>query len=370
MFYVRILDGGPLRDYVLFATFATCSVCTKDQAYGLYVLMPVPIVVEIWRRNRRAALTRPLVRALTDRRLWIAAATAALLFALIFNVALNPDGFKAHMQFITGSGRVPFRVFEPTFAGRWQLFLLTLELTEQSLGWPFSIVVLSGLAVAFVTPETRRIACWLLVPAVSYYLTFINVIVYNYDRFMLPVCLILALFGGLALDALTAPREGRAWRLPAAAGVFAYTLLYAGAVDYLMIRDSRYHVERWLKANIGPAQVVGTSGQREYIPTLDGFIHTDIPDLETLARVRPAFMLFNADYGHAVPRDSDWGRLIQGLERQTAGYTLVARFREPLPWAWLPGMHRDLVGPRRERLVFTTVRNINPTIEVFAPIAK
>jgi len=30
-------------------------------------------------------------------------------------------------------------------------------------------------------------------------------------------------------------------------------------------------------------------------------------------------------------------------------------------------MHRDLTGPRHERLVFTTVRNINPTIEVYAP---
>ena len=81
-------------------------------------------------------------------------------------------------------------------------------------------------------------------------------------------------------------------------------------------------------------------------------------------------MLLNADYGHAVPHDSDWGRLIAGLEHQTAGYTLVARFREPLPWAWLPRMHHDLTGPRRERLVFTTVRNINPTIEVFAPAGK
>lgn len=369
VFYVRILQGGPLRDYVLFAVFAACSVCTKDQAYGLYVLMPLPILAEIWRANRQRGVARPLVRALVDRRIWFAAATAAVLFALIFNVALNPEGFRAHMQFITGGGSVPFRVFEPTFAGRWQLFLLTLDLTEQSLGWPFTVIVLAGLAVAILTPATRRMACWLLVPAVSYYFTFINVIVYNYDRFMLPVCLILALFGGLALEELTAPRDWRAWRFAAAAGVFAYTLLYAGTVDYLMMRDSRYQVERWLRERIGPGQIVGTAGQREYIPTLDGFTHTDIPDLDALARVHPAYMLYNADYGRAVARDSDWGQMIQRLEHGTAGYTLVARFRAPLPWGWLPGLHRDLTGPRRERIVFTTVRNINPTIEVYAPIA-
>jgi hypothetical protein len=370
VYYVRVLKGGPLRDYVLFAVFATCSVCTKDQAYGLFALMPIPIVLEIWQTNRRERRSGALLRAVFDRRIWFAAATSAVLFAAIQNVLFDWDGFVSHVRFITGSGSVPFRVFEPTFSGRWQLFLLTLDLIQQALGWPFAIVVLTGLVVAIAGEDTRRTAFWLLVPIVSYYLTFINVIVYNYDRFMLPVCLVLALFGGLALQALAEPREWRAWRIAAIAAVFGYTLLYAGAVDYLMIRDSRYEVDRWLKARIGPGQVVGFTGQREYNPTLGGLNHVDIPDMATLERTHPAYMLFNADYGRALPRDSDWGKMIQQLEHGTAGYTLVARFREPLPWGWLPGLHRDLTGLRRERVVFTTVRNINPTIEVFAADAK
>lgn len=359
-------QAGALRDYVLFAAFATCSVCTKDQAYGLYVLASVPIVLEIWRANRRDDRPRPFLRALTDRRLWLAAVTSIVLFAAIQNLLFDWDGFVAHVRFITGSGSGPFRVFDPTPAGRWQLFLLTLDLTEQAVGWPFAIAILSGLTIALANADTRRAAIWLLVPVASYYLTFVDVILYNYDRFMLPACVVLAIFGGLAFDAFTAPVERRAWRTAGAASVFAYSLLYAGTVDYLMIRDSRYDVDRWLKARVGPSQVVGTVGQREYIPTLDGIRHVDVPDVGTLVRVHPAYMLFNADYGRAVPRDSDWGKMIQQLERGTAGYTLVARFREPVPWGWLPGMHRDLTGPRRERIVFTTVRNINPTIEVFA----
>jgi 4-amino-4-deoxy-L-arabinose transferase-like glycosyltransferase len=370
VYYVRVLKGGPLRDYVLFATYATCSVCTKDQAYGLYVLAPIPIVVEIWRTNRRDRQPRALLRAATDRRVWIAAAISVVLFAAIQNLIFDWDGFMSHVQFITGGGSANFRVFEPTFAGRRQLFMLTLDLTEQALGWPFAVAVLSGLAIALATPNTRRTAVWLLVPVVSYYLTFIDVILYNYDRFMLPVCLVLALFGGLAFARLTTPRDRRVWALAGAAAVFVYTLLYAGAVDYLMIHDSRYEVDRWLQAHAAPPDVMGTTGQREYIPNLVGLNHADIPDLDTLSRVHPAYMLFNVDYGRAVPRDSDWGKMMQQLEHGTAGYTLVARFREPLPWAWLPGMHRDLTGPRRERIVFTTVRNINPTIEVFAADRK
>ncbi|HEX6463549.1 MAG TPA: glycosyltransferase family 39 protein [Vicinamibacterales bacterium] len=367
VYYVRILQGGTRRDYVLFAAFATFSVCTKDQAYGLYLLMPVPIVVEIWRANRSANRPRAFLRALIDPRLWIAAATSAVLFALIHNMLFNWNGFMQHVRFITGDGSAPYRVFEPTLAGRWKLFLLTLDLTQQSLGWPFSIAALYGLVYAIVRPETRRLSLWLLVPVVSYYFSFIDVIVYNYDRFMLPVCLILALFGGVTFDELTAPRDMRTWRVALASAVFAYTLFYAGAVDYLMIHDSRYHAERWLRAHVGPGQIVGTSGTREYIPNLDGLSHTDVPNLETLDRVRPAFVLFNADYGRAVPRETGWGQLIAALQQGTAGYKLVARFRDPLPWAWLPGMHRDLVGPRSEHMVFTTVRNINPTIEVYAP---
>jgi 4-amino-4-deoxy-L-arabinose transferase-like glycosyltransferase len=371
VYYLRVLKGGPLRDYVLFATYATCSVCTKDQAYGLYLLAPIPIVVEIWRTNRRIQQPRAWLHAVTDRRVWIAAAISVVLFAALQNLIFDWDGFKAHVGFITGGGSANFRVFEPTFAGRRQLLMLTLDLTEQALGWPFAIAVLSGLAIALAHPETRRAAVWLVVPIVSYYLTFIDVIMYNYDRFMLPVCLVLALFGGLAFDRLTATRKQRARAaLAAAAALFAYTLLYAGAVDYLMIRDSRYQVDRWLKAHARPSDVVGTTGQREYIPNLVGLNHADIPDLETLNRVRPAYMLFNVDYGRAVPPDSDWGKMMQRLEQGTAGYTLVARFREPLPWVWLPGMHRDLTGTRRERIVFTTVRNINPTIEVFAADRK
>ena len=75
--------------------------------------------------------------------------------------------------------------------------------------------------------------------------------------------------------------------------------------------------------------------------------------------------MLNADYGHAVPPDTEWGRLIAGLARDALGYRLVGRFRHASPWPWLPGGHPDLVGARQETIVFSTLRNINPTIEIF-----
>jgi hypothetical protein len=43
----------------------------------------------------------------------------------------------------------------------------------------------------------------------------------------------------------------------------------------------------------------------------------------------------------------------------------VGRFRHASPWPWLPGGHPDLMGARQDSIVFSTLRNINPTIEIF-----
>jgi hypothetical protein len=180
------------------------------------------------------------------------------------------------------------------------------------------------------------------------------------------MCFILAIFGGLAFDRLLSSRSRvRAWGITAAAGVFAYTLLYAGTVDVLMIEDSRYDVERWMRANIGPNDLVGVAGLREYLPRLDTFHVEEIATVADLRQEHPEYMVLDADYARAVPPDTEWGQMIAALEQHTGGYRLVGRYRTASPWPWLPGGHPDLVGLRLETLVFSTLRNINPTIEIF-----
>ena len=216
VFYLQLLETGRRRDYVLFAATATLSVCTKDQAYGLYLLAPFVIVEQIWRVERQAGMPRAWLRALADRRIVAAAVTAGVLFALCHNLVFNADGFMEHVRFITGPGSGAYRVYEPTLAGHLELLRATIHLIEISMGWPFFVAGAIGLALAIATPRLRRMAIWLLVPVVSYYLGFINVILYNYDRFVLPMCFVLAIFGGLACDrllALAARRRLRSrWR--------------------------------------------------------------------------------------------------------------------------------------------------------------
>jgi hypothetical protein len=366
VFYMRLLDAGRLRDYLWFAMTATLSVCTKDQAYGLYLLPPLVIVEQLWRTHRAAAVARPFWRAVSDRRLWAAAFLSAFVFALCQNLAFNAGGFVEHVRFIVGPGSGAYQVYEATAAGRLALLVETLRLIQISMGWPLVLAGASGLVIALADGRQRRAALWLVVPALSYYLGFINVILYNYDRFVIPICFVLAIFGGLTFDRLlsAAPPARRVGAI-ATAVVFAYTLLYSATVDVLMVGDSRYEAEAWMHAHAARHDIVAVSGLHEYLPRLDDFSLEEIATIEELKQEHPAFVVMNADYGHAVPPDTAWGQMIAGLERESLGYRRVCRFRRPSPWPWLPAAHPDLVGARHEAIVFSTLRNINPTIDIY-----
>jgi hypothetical protein len=180
------------------------------------------------------------------------------------------------------------------------------------------------------------------------------------------MCFVLAVFGGLAFDRLlSAAWLGRRWKAAALAVAFAYSVLYAATVDVLMIQDSRYEAERWMAAHVKPTDLIGVSGLHEYLPRLDDYQLEEIATLAELRQEYPEFVVLNADYASAVPPATAWGEMIAALEHDTAGYRRVERFRRTAPWPWLPFGHPDLVGARQETVVFSTLRNINPTIDIF-----
>ena len=365
LFYLRLLQESRLRDYVLFGTTATLAFCTKDQAYALYLTAPLFIVVELWRQNRRDGRSRPLARALVDRRIAAAALAAVTTFAVVCNLFFNYSGYATHIRSITDAA-AQYRVFEPTSAGRWQLLVLTVQLVQASMGWPMFLASVAGVFIGFLTPRDRRTTVWLTAAIPAYYLGLINVVLYNYDRFMLPVCVVLSVFGGLALDRLLSHGVTNVrWRQVLVAGAFAYSFLYAATVDVLMIADSRYTVERWMTGHIDRETVVGAMGPHEYLPPLEDYHVTDIATVDELQIERPRYFVLNADYVRAADRGSEFARLADGVQSGKLGYFLSFRYRRTTPLSLLPGGHPDLVGDRRETAVFSILRNINPTIEVF-----
>jgi hypothetical protein len=368
VFYLRVLESLRLTDFLLFASAATLSVCTKDQAYGLYALMPVPIVYQIWRLNRCHGARRPLLRACFDRRLWAAALCAAVLFALSHNLLFNLDGFRSHVRYIVGPGSEDYRVFDQTLGGHVALLRLTAWLLQQSFGWPITIAAAAGVIIALASRTHRSAAVWLLVPAISYYVGFLDVVLYAYDRFVLPICFVLAPFAGLACDRVLSIARGRMERRWIAAGIaaaFAYTVFYAATVDVLMTGDSRYSAERWLAAHVQESDLVAYDFGFEYLPRMDALNIREVHSIAELLESRPAVYVLNMDYARAIPRDSPTGALIDALEAGRVGYHRAAVFRRAAPWPWLPWSHHDLTGPRHEARVSTILRNVNPTIALF-----
>ena len=132
-----------------------------------------------------------------------------------------------------------------------------------------------------------------------------------------------------------------------------------------MLRDSRYTVEDWLAAHVGSGEVVGFVFPLQYYPRLERFNNTEITSVAQLQQDMPAYYVLNADYARAERPDSQIGQLIAGLQNGQLGYGLVFRYRQPVPWPWLPGAPRDLVGDRNERPITSVLRHINPRYEIF-----
>jgi hypothetical protein len=367
VFYVRLVDAFSLRDAVLFGACGVLSICTKDQAYGLYLLSPFPVLSTLWESKRARGVQRPLAAALCDWRLTAAGVTTVALFLAIHNVPFNARGFASHVRDIVGPGSEGYRIVDRSTAGQLTLLGLTLRLDQMSWGWPFLVASIAGMVMAILVRTTRRTAVALLLMIVSYYLGFIDVILYNYDRYLLPVCIVQALFGGLALDRLLAwsAARGRAWSRAAIGGAFAYTLLYAGTIDVLMVRDSRYTAERWLVAHAGSDRLVATIFPLVDLPRLNDLRAQDLGSVELIRERAPSYFVLNADYARAVPPNTPLARLISGFQHGTLGYRRAFSYRTPNPWPWLPGAHYDLVGPRLETQVFSSLRHINPTIEIY-----
>jgi hypothetical protein len=208
---------------------------------------------------------------------------------------------------------------------------------------------------------------------ISYYLSFVNVILYDYDRFVLPMTLILSMFGGYAVDRfMSVGGRMRTLRAAAVGAMFAYSILYAATIDALMLRDSRALVRRWASERLSPDEAIAISGPRELEPDFT-VPYYEVSTRADLERLQPAYYVLSADYARAAPPETEWGQLVAALQSGEAGYTLVARVRCAPPWPWLPDSHPELAGARPIAPggnALSVLRDINPTIEIYARGSK
>jgi hypothetical protein len=350
LFYVRILKRHRLRDYLFFAAAAAAAVCTKDQAYGLYTLLPLPLVYGLYRHEFRArGPVAGLARAAVDRRVLGAGLTAAVLFAVFQDILFDRQRFAIHLRLLLGPMSEDYQDFPNTTAGHAELLALFLKQIAFALNYALAAACVLGLGLAIYRAAARktdatqkREALLLLavfVSVVSYYVTFLNLILFTFDRYVLPVAMVLALFAGYLLGELVRPRA-RADRPGMAAivgrvapavviAVVVYSALYAASIDFRLLADTRYGVEDYVAAHARRPDSVVAVGRRKHIPRFrwlpwDRAIRSHGRVFENLA---PEYVAVNVtDFRHE--REQEIYRMLASGE---LGYRLVfSRQSKPL----------------------------------------
>ena len=120
---------------------------------------------------------------------------------------------------------------------------------------------------------------------------------------MLPLALILAVFGGvLASRMLRAAPRLRILGLAVLIAVFAHGFLYSLNGDLALMNDSRYLAESWIRENVEKTARIQVFSTDTYLPRLDylGYPSLPIPEEpvgpELLREIRPDFVILSSKY--------------------------------------------------------------------------
>jgi len=356
---LRFLRTRGIGDVLVSAAAATLSVATKDQAYALYVLLPPLVVATVLEARRNEGRDASLAACLRDERIVLPFLSALLIFASAHNLVWNAPGFAEHLRLITGDAVRDYRMFAKSLSGEWQLAKLTGRLSVFVLGEPAALLALAGLIVAWRARERRLLVT--LLPILSSHLFFLAIVLYAYDRFLLPHALVLSLFAARAFATLGGWLRGLA-----VAAVIALGLLRCISLDLLLESDARYTVERWFETSVPRTSRIAMLGPLEYMPRLHGFNWKQRSELlRAVEGMRPEFVVVNVDYA-ARAEDPRARELYAKLASGEAGYELALSERTRLDW---PFRLDEYVRSRGDALP-TNLDKINPEIRVYRRVAR
>lgn len=358
LFYIRILKYQRFSDYLLFAFTAVTSICTKDQAYGFYVLTSSFIILNYYFCRKRDKATLGLIK---ERRIIVSLLLGIVLFCLYHNFIFNWSGFVEHVKLIVGprSNNSYDLWTDNNFLAHWDLFRQVSRDILFSFGLPMLIVCLLGLLTSIFNYRQNSQLLFLLIPGVSYYIFFLSIILYSRDRFLLPICIILSFFGGKFIADVFKQRDYFIKAVFVAA-IFIYTFFYSFSVNNLMVQDTRYSFEEWLVKNVDKNSFILSLGIRPYLPRFRMLNYKsrewkeskEIPNLD-----EEKFDYIVTTSGYTIDRfeqNSQEYQFFEKLNNGQLGYTLLLDYHRTPRWNLL-----NFQG------VKTTLNKINPEIKIF-----
>ena len=359
LFFARLFSGAPKPShFYCFTLSGVAAICTKDQAYGFYVLPGIYLLIAGLLGPRGAVRGWP---AIPSRRvLGIMACIAVVGFAVLHNLPFNISGFREHIRLIAGPGSAGYAMFPNTPRGHIQMLATSVSQLGQALSWP--VLGLVAIALGSAIANRAYAVLWLLFPCVSYYLTFITVVRYHYDRFFLGIGVVLAIAAGWWVDRWLAAPRGRTLKLAAVVIALGLALSRALALDVMMVNDPRYDVETWLRQHVAPTQRVMAIGHDALLPRSSVAPWRPARlNPELLNDTRPEFLVVNVGFAMRAEEGSPARQTFALLDAGATDYRRVARFRGRVvpPLAWEPRHQRLTDDP------FTNLTKVNPTIDVY-----
>lgn len=338
--WLELLARRTLAWAVAFAGFGAAAILTKDQAVALYLLPALWWLGSLWREARtETGPVRATFRALLDRRVVVPALVVAGAAAVAYRLWDGVHRLRAHVAQLFGRASDPYQLVPDTVVGQLDLVALTARNVQLATGAITLVAAAAGVVVAAADAKRRHLLTLLLFP-LSYYLGFVAPAGYVYDRFLIPVVLVLAAFVPLAVGAIVAPRP----RALAAALVACALLAFDGRatleVSQRAARESRNDLSRLLAA---PAFARGRPigvGREKLMPR----------ELEVLERLRPEAACARLAGRDWLVFEHRWspGRLDE-VERRlldgSLGYRPLARFGgdafEALDFTGAPGSNLE-----------------------------
>jgi hypothetical protein len=162
--------------------------------------------------------------------------------------------------------------------------------------------------------------------------------------------------------------ESERWRRfrPIAWVMFAFLFWRAVSIDLLMLRDSRYTVERWLAH--GRAGSIGYAGLPEFLPRRGALPDVDLAQYwAEVRKLQPDLIVINAGFSRRAWENRRTVEFYRRLRSGEFGYTLAYSYQSP-PGLSLLG-HTALFRNPDEN-AFTNLDKVNPRIEVFRRTAE
>ncbi|HEY3593742.1 MAG TPA: glycosyltransferase family 39 protein, partial [Polyangiaceae bacterium] len=258
----RAIQRREPRRLRTFAALAALSVCTKDQAFALF-LFAAPLLLLLWVATDAdlRARWRELLRESA-----LAAVIAASMVLVIDGALLNPSGFRARIHFLTGPASQGHAVYERSFAGVVAVLLDTLRFFDRYYPILFLLLAASGILVALRRPAQQKIAALVPLAAMASFTLAFNCSAGRTEhRFLLPQMLLVALYVGLGWEAFLSIRDPRVWR-PLSAALLIWALYRCASVDASLLDDPRYQAEAWMQTEMRPGDSVETYGNDAYLP--------------------------------------------------------------------------------------------------------